>query len=45
MLNRVIEWSLNNQLLIVVGLAFAIIGGVWSIGETRVDVIPDLSDV
>ena len=45
MLNRLIEWSLKNQLLIVVGLGIAILGGVWAIGETRVDAIPDLSDV
>ena len=45
MLNRLIEWSLHNQLLVFVGLALAVLGGVWSISETRVDAIPDLSDV
>ena len=45
MLNRVIEWSLRNQLMVVVGLVLAVIGGVWSIRETTVDAIPDLSDV
>jgi Cu(I)/Ag(I) efflux system membrane protein CusA/SilA len=45
MLNRVIEWSLENQLLVVVAVLLAVLGGVWSIGETRVDAIPDLSDV
>ncbi len=45
MLSRLIEWSLKNQLLIVVGLGLAILGGVWSIRETRIDAIPDLSDV
>ncbi len=45
MLNRVIEWSLKNQLLVLVALLLAVLGGVWSISETRVDAIPDLSDV
>ena len=45
MLNRIIEWSLKNQLLVVVGLGLAILGGVWAVSETRVDAIPDLSDV
>jgi copper/silver efflux system protein len=45
MLNRIIEWSLRNQFLMVVALVFAILGGVWAIRETRLDAIPDLSDV
>jgi Cu(I)/Ag(I) efflux system membrane protein CusA/SilA len=40
-----IEWSLKNQLVVVVGLALAILGGFWAIRETTVDAIPDLSDV
>ncbi|MEM7582371.1 MAG: CusA/CzcA family heavy metal efflux RND transporter [Acidobacteriota bacterium] len=45
MLNRLIEWSLRNQLLVVVAVVLTVIGGVWSVRETRVDAIPDLSDV
>ncbi len=45
MLNKVIEWSLKNQLLVAVGLILAILAGVWAISETRLDAIPDLSDV
>ena len=45
MLNRLIEWSLKNQLLVVIGLAAAILAGVWAIRDTRLDAIPDLSDV
>ena len=45
MLNRIIEWSLRNQTLMVVGLVCAIVGGVWSIREIHLDAIPDLSDV
>ena len=45
MLNRLIEWSLRNQLLVTVGLVLAILAGVWAVRETRIDAIPDLSDV
>jgi Cu(I)/Ag(I) efflux system membrane protein CusA/SilA len=41
----VIEWSLKNQLVVAVGLVLAILAGVWAIRETRIDAIPDLSDV
>jgi len=45
MLNKIIEWSLRNQFLMIVALVFAILGGVWAIRDTRLDAIPDLSDV
>ncbi|MCP4204676.1 MAG: efflux RND transporter permease subunit [bacterium] len=45
MLARLIEWSLRNQPLVTVGLVVAILAGVWAIKETRIDAIPDLSDV
>jgi Cu(I)/Ag(I) efflux system membrane protein CusA/SilA len=45
MLNRVIEWSLRNQFLMVVAVLFSALGGVWAIRHMRLDAIPDLSDV
>ncbi|MDX2436295.1 MAG: CusA/CzcA family heavy metal efflux RND transporter [Acidobacteriota bacterium] len=45
MLNRIIEWSLKNQFIVTVGVIFAILGGWWAISTTRLDAIPDLSDV
>ena len=45
MLERLIEWSLRNQVLMVIALVFAVLGGVWAIRDTRLDAIPDLSDV
>jgi len=45
MLNRIIEWSLKNQFMVVIGVLFSILGGVWAIQHTRLDAIPDLSDV
>ena len=45
MLNRLIEWSLKNQLVVIMGLILAVLGGIWAIRGTTVDAIPDLSDV
>jgi len=45
MLDRLIEWSLKNQLVVIVGLVLAVLGGTWAIRNTTVDAIPDLSDV
>ncbi len=45
MLNRVIEWSLKNQFFVVVAVLLGVLGGVWAIRESRIDAIPDLSDV
>jgi Cu(I)/Ag(I) efflux system membrane protein CusA/SilA len=45
MLDRLIEWSLKNQFIVIVALVLAVLGGVWAIRETTVDAIPDLSDV
>ncbi len=45
MLNKIIEWSLRNQFMVIVGVVFAILGGIWAIQHTRLDAIPDLSDV
>ena len=45
MLNRLIEWSIRNRLLVLIGTAFLIAAGVWAVRTTPVDAIPDLSDV
>jgi Cu(I)/Ag(I) efflux system membrane protein CusA/SilA len=45
MLDKLIEWSLRNRFLMVLALAFSVAGGIWAIQGTRVDAIPDLSDV
>jgi len=45
MLSKLIEWSLKNQFFMVIAVLFAILGGAWAIRETRLDAIPDLSDV
>ncbi len=45
MLERIIEASLRNRFLIVLGTAFAIGWGVYAMWNTPLDAIPDLSDV
>lgn len=44
MIERIIDWSVNNRL--VVGLLFAVLtaAGVWAVYTTPVDAIPDLSE-
>jgi Cu(I)/Ag(I) efflux system membrane protein CusA/SilA len=45
MLNKIIEWSLRNQFMMVIAVVFAILGGAWAVKSIRLDAIPDLSDV
>jgi len=45
MIEAVIAWSLRNRFLVLVGTAFLVGAGVWSMRTTPLDAIPDLSDV
>jgi Cu(I)/Ag(I) efflux system membrane protein CusA/SilA len=45
MLEKIIEWSVNNRFLIVIGIFGIILVGFVAIQTTPVDAIPDLSDV
>ena len=45
MLEKTIEWSVNNRLLVIIGMVIIIFAGFYSIQNTPVDAIPDLSDV
>ena len=45
MLNRIIEASLRNRFLIVIGTVFVIGWGGYAMWNTPLDAIPDLSDV
>ena len=44
MLNRVIEWSLKNRLIIVLATLFIIAGGWVAVRTIPLDALPDLSD-
>ena len=42
---KLIEWSINNKFLVII-FTLALIGaGIWAVMSTKVDAIPDLSDV
>jgi Cu(I)/Ag(I) efflux system membrane protein CusA/SilA len=45
MLEKIIEWSVNNRFLIIIAIFGIILAGLVSIQTTPVDAIPDLSDV
>ncbi len=45
MIAKLIEWSINNKFLVII-FTIALIGlGIWALSTTKVDAIPDLSDV
>ena len=45
MIESVIRWSVSNRFLVVLATAFLVGGGIFSLRNTPVDAIPDLSDV
>ncbi|MCS7229823.1 MAG: efflux RND transporter permease subunit [Candidatus Kryptonium sp.] len=45
MIQRIIEWSVNNRFLVIFVVLFAIVAGIYSIQTIPIDAIPDLSDV
>lgn len=42
---KLIEWSINNKIMVIILTAALIFGGVWAVVNTPVDALPDLSDV
>ncbi|MEQ4778491.1 CusA/CzcA family heavy metal efflux RND transporter [Providencia huaxiensis] len=45
MLEWIIRRSVANRFLVLMGVMFLVIAGIWSIRSTPVDALPDLSDV
>ncbi|MEZ8106904.1 efflux RND transporter permease subunit [Vibrio cortegadensis] len=45
MINAIIRWSISNRFLVLVATIALILGGLYSVKNTPVDAIPDLSDV
>jgi Cu(I)/Ag(I) efflux system membrane protein CusA/SilA len=45
MLTRIIDWAVNNKLIVLLFTIAAIAGGLWAIRETPLEALPDLSDV
>ncbi|HLA90554.1 MAG TPA: CusA/CzcA family heavy metal efflux RND transporter [Gemmatimonadaceae bacterium] len=45
MLKRIIAWSVENKLIVILFALAAIAGGVWALRRTPLEALPDLSDV
>ncbi|MFQ6604035.1 MAG: efflux RND transporter permease subunit [Fidelibacterota bacterium] len=45
MIEKIIEWSINNRFLVILAMVFIILGGFLAMSTTSLDAIPDLSDV
>ena len=45
MIEKIIEWSINNKFMVVLITVFVVLGGGLAMMETPLDAIPDLSDV
>ncbi len=45
MIEKIIEWSINNRFIVVLATVFVILGGFVAMSTTPLDAIPDLSDV
>ena len=43
MLNRIIKFSLNNRLFVILAVVLTVIGGAYSVKNIEVDVFPDLT--
>ncbi len=42
---KLIEWSINNKFFVIIFTTALIAMGIWALTTTKVDAIPDLSDV
>ncbi|MDF1552616.1 MAG: efflux RND transporter permease subunit [Deferrisomatales bacterium] len=45
MIEKIIEWSINNKFMVILATVFVILGGALALKQMPVDAIPDLSDV
>ncbi|MDO6708951.1 efflux RND transporter permease subunit [Photobacterium sp. 1_MG-2023] len=45
MISAIIRWSLRNRFLVLMATVFLTFGGLYSVKNTPVDALPDLSDV
>jgi len=44
MIAAVIRWSIGNRVLVLMATLFVLAAGLWSVRQTPVDALPDLSD-
>ncbi|MDH4073622.1 MAG: efflux RND transporter permease subunit, partial [Gammaproteobacteria bacterium] len=45
MIAALIRWSIDNRVLVILVTVFLVVWGTWSLRQTPVDALPDLSDV
>ena len=45
MIDRIIDWSLNNRFMVLLFTGFMVVAGVYIVIQTPLDALPDLSDV
>ncbi|HLV02218.1 MAG TPA: efflux RND transporter permease subunit, partial [Acidobacteriota bacterium] len=45
MLERIIDWSIRNKFVVILGTIAIVFWGIYAVQNTPVDAIPDLSDV
>jgi Cu(I)/Ag(I) efflux system membrane protein CusA/SilA len=45
MIEQIIRWSINNRFLIILVTIILVVSGIYTVKQTPVDAIPDLSDV
>ena len=45
MFARIIRWSIQNKFFVLLSTVFLIAAGLYSVLQTPLDAIPDLSDV
>ncbi len=45
MISRVINWCANNRFLVFTGTLLLVLAGIWSLKNTALDALPDISDV
>ncbi len=45
MIEKIIEFSIKNKFLMILGIIFIILAGIYALLKTPLDAIPDLSDV
>ena len=45
MIAAIIDWSIKNRTIVLIGTCLLVIGGIYSMLRTPVDAIPDLSDI
>ncbi|HEY4716291.1 MAG TPA: CusA/CzcA family heavy metal efflux RND transporter [bacterium] len=44
MIEKIINYCVNNKLIVFIGISFAIVWGYWSIKNIPLDALPDLTD-